>query len=81
MNAEQSCAVARDTKLETGDLGRIEIHRDDPACAGPRKGQGVIAGRGDRQHGIAGGEIEALQQDVGIFPALGVANAIETDPV
>src|SRR5690242_471724 len=70
-------SVGGDAQLDAGKLRRAEVEGNQPGRSAAKHGERVVARRGDREAGVAGLNVETLQQDVGILPALRVADLRE----
>ena len=71
------CAIGGDAQFQAGELCRAQVDCDDVGGPAAEHGQGVVAGGGDRETDVVRLDSERLEQDVGVFPALGVANGGE----
>src|SRR5262247_3586364 len=70
-------AVGGLAQLDAGKLRGRKIERDDARRAARKQREAVVAGRGDRHANIPGARRERVDQDVGVLPALRVADALE----
>ncbi len=66
--------IGGNPQLQTGQLGRVEIQGDDPSGPFGQHGQGVVPGRSDGKAGVTGLDLQPFQENIGILPALGVAD-------
>ena len=70
-------SIGSHAQLDASELGGTQVEGDDPRRLPGEECQGVIAGRRDRQANVAGADVERLQEDIGVLPALRVAYAAE----
>ena len=70
-------SIGCDTELEAGKLRAAQVERDHAGRLPRQERQRVVSGRRDRHADVAGADIEAGEQDVGVFPGLGVADIAE----
>src|SRR5581483_5285033 len=70
-------AIGGDAQLDTGELRGGQVEGDDAGGPAGEEGEGVVAGRSDGRADVAGPDVEPLDEDIGVLPALGVTDAAE----
>ena len=64
-------------QFERRQLSGVDVNGDDFARPLAQHCESIVAGRSNRQASETGLNVQRLEQDISVFPALGVTNAGE----